>query len=114
MPDTETPEKETWKDSMKREHAEEVARTQANFERQIALQERALELEAQRNARPVFGDGPRERFDAYFDLPPERQDHVLREVCFRFVTNAGYLDVDSAIADAEKAFDYIRNGRANG
>ena len=99
---------------MKREHAEEVARTQANFERQIALQERALQLEAERSAKPVYGDGPQQRWDAYFDLAPERQDHVLREVCFRFVTNAGYSDIHSAITDAEKAFDYIRNGRTDG
>jgi hypothetical protein len=110
----ETKKEETWLETDRRERAEANARGQANFERQMALQERLVEIEAARNARPVYGDGPRERFDAYFDLPPERQDHVLREVCFRFVTNAGYLDVDSAIADAEKAFDYIRNGRANG
>ena len=37
-----------------------------------------------------------------------------REVCFRFVTNAGYSDIHSTITDAEKAFDYIRNGRTDG
>jgi hypothetical protein len=102
----------------KRENADRADRQLALQERQVALQEAEVKRVAalqERHAvsmeamveRPVYGDGPGERLNAFFALPREQQDFRLREACVSYASRFS-RDANEAIANAGQLLAYIR------